>query len=179
MLTSAQIAEERRRLEARIAQLEEELEEEQCNSELINDRLKKSMLQVGKYLKFKRQWNWPSSVPLKLCIILCCLFLILDWPDECGAHCGAQQLSTWWRSSWPTWASEQRFEAETEWARDDGQIQVQSKYCILGGKDCSAGGAGGPGNEVNVIIATLWMWFMLYTPEIYQSIRKLLVLAYW
>uniref|UniRef100_A0AAQ5YFG1 Myosin-9 n=1 Tax=Amphiprion ocellaris TaxID=80972 RepID=A0AAQ5YFG1_AMPOC len=37
---------ERRRLEARIAQLEEELEEEQCNTELTNDRLKKAMLQT-------------------------------------------------------------------------------------------------------------------------------------
>lgn len=44
---SAQVVEERRRLEARIAQLEEELEEEQCNTELINDRLKKAMLQVS------------------------------------------------------------------------------------------------------------------------------------
>ncbi|KAF7658076.1 hypothetical protein LDENG_00017600 [Lucifuga dentata] len=43
---NAQIAEERRRLEARIAQLEEELEEEQCNTELVNDRLKKAMLQT-------------------------------------------------------------------------------------------------------------------------------------
>lgn len=43
---SAQAADERRRLEARIAQLEEELEEEQCNTELTNDRLKKAMLQV-------------------------------------------------------------------------------------------------------------------------------------
>uniref|UniRef100_A0A665WNX8 Myosin-9 n=1 Tax=Echeneis naucrates TaxID=173247 RepID=A0A665WNX8_ECHNA len=42
----AQAAEERRRLEARIAQLEEELEEEQCNTELTNDRLKKAMLQT-------------------------------------------------------------------------------------------------------------------------------------
>uniref|UniRef100_A0A7N6C154 Myosin-9 n=1 Tax=Anabas testudineus TaxID=64144 RepID=A0A7N6C154_ANATE len=42
---NAQVAEERRRLEARIAQLEEELEEEQCNTELTNDRLKKAMLQ--------------------------------------------------------------------------------------------------------------------------------------
>ncbi|XP_041673164.1 myosin-9-like isoform X2 [Cheilinus undulatus] len=42
---NAQAVEERRRLEARIAQLEEELEEEQCNTELVNDRLKKSMLQ--------------------------------------------------------------------------------------------------------------------------------------
>uniref|UniRef100_A0A7N8XVU0 Myosin-9 n=1 Tax=Mastacembelus armatus TaxID=205130 RepID=A0A7N8XVU0_9TELE len=41
-----QAAEERRRLEARIAQLEEELEEEQCNTELTNDRLKKAMLQT-------------------------------------------------------------------------------------------------------------------------------------
>ncbi|XP_063760165.1 myosin-9-like isoform X2 [Eleginops maclovinus] len=42
---NAQVVEERRRLEARIAQLEEELEEEQCNTELTNDRLKKAMLQ--------------------------------------------------------------------------------------------------------------------------------------
>uniref|UniRef100_A0A671YHW4 Myosin-9 n=1 Tax=Sparus aurata TaxID=8175 RepID=A0A671YHW4_SPAAU len=47
---NAQIAEERRRLEARIAQLEEELEEEQCNTELTNDRLKKAMLQVCEQL---------------------------------------------------------------------------------------------------------------------------------
>lgn len=39
--------EEKRRLEARIAQLEEELEEEQGNTELVNDRLKKANLQVG------------------------------------------------------------------------------------------------------------------------------------
>lgn len=38
--------EEKRRLEARIAQLEEELEEEQSNTELVNDRLKKANLQV-------------------------------------------------------------------------------------------------------------------------------------
>ncbi|XP_068605696.1 myosin-9-like [Brachionichthys hirsutus] len=43
---SAQAAEERRRLDARIGQLEEELEEEQCNTELTNDRLKKAMLQA-------------------------------------------------------------------------------------------------------------------------------------
>ncbi|XP_028310816.1 myosin-9-like isoform X2 [Gouania willdenowi] len=43
---NAQAADERRRLEARIAQLEEELEEEQCNIELINDRMKKAMLQT-------------------------------------------------------------------------------------------------------------------------------------
>lgn len=38
--------EEKRRLEGRIAQLEEELEEEQSNTELVNDRLKKANLQV-------------------------------------------------------------------------------------------------------------------------------------
>uniref|UniRef100_A0A3Q2XQV2 Myosin-9 n=1 Tax=Hippocampus comes TaxID=109280 RepID=A0A3Q2XQV2_HIPCM len=43
---NAQAAEERRRLEARIAQLEEEVEEEQCNTELMNDRMKKAMLQT-------------------------------------------------------------------------------------------------------------------------------------
>uniref|UniRef100_A0A8C3NSB9 Myosin-9 n=1 Tax=Geospiza parvula TaxID=87175 RepID=A0A8C3NSB9_GEOPR len=43
---SALAMEEKRRLEARIAQLEEELEEEQGNTEIINDRLKKANLQV-------------------------------------------------------------------------------------------------------------------------------------
>ena len=40
------VVEEKRRVEARVAQLEEELEEEQCNLELINDRLKRAVLQV-------------------------------------------------------------------------------------------------------------------------------------
>ncbi|KAB5515057.1 hypothetical protein PHYPO_G00248750 [Pangasianodon hypophthalmus] len=38
--------EEKRRLEARIAQLEEELDEEQCSIELVNDQLKKANMQV-------------------------------------------------------------------------------------------------------------------------------------
>lgn len=46
LVFSALIAEEKRKLESRIAQLEEELEEEQCNTELVNDRLKKALLQV-------------------------------------------------------------------------------------------------------------------------------------
>lgn len=40
------LADEKRRLEARISQLEEELEEEQGNMELLNDRLRKSSQQV-------------------------------------------------------------------------------------------------------------------------------------
>lgn len=47
-LPRALALEEKRRLEARIAQLEEELEEEQGNTELVNDRLKKANLQVGR-----------------------------------------------------------------------------------------------------------------------------------
>jgi len=39
-------SDEKRRLEARIAQLEEELDDEQGNGELLNDRLRKSILQV-------------------------------------------------------------------------------------------------------------------------------------
>lgn len=39
-------SDERRRLDARIAQLEEELEEEHLNVELVNDRMKKATLQV-------------------------------------------------------------------------------------------------------------------------------------
>lgn len=40
------LSDEKRRLEAKIAQLEEELEEEQSNMEIINDRLRKSTQQV-------------------------------------------------------------------------------------------------------------------------------------
>lgn len=43
--------EEKRRLEARITQLEEELEEEQSNTELLNDRFRKTSMQVHLRLK--------------------------------------------------------------------------------------------------------------------------------
>lgn len=41
------LADEKRRLEARIAQLEEDLEEESSNMEILNDRLRKSTQQVN------------------------------------------------------------------------------------------------------------------------------------
>lgn len=41
------MADEKRRLEAKISQLEEELEEEQSNMEILNDRLRKSTQQVS------------------------------------------------------------------------------------------------------------------------------------
>lgn len=40
------LSDEKRRLEAKISQLEEELEEEQSNMEILNDRLRKSTQQV-------------------------------------------------------------------------------------------------------------------------------------
>jgi len=40
------LSDEKRRLEAKIQQLEEELEEEQGNMEMLNDRLRKSTQQV-------------------------------------------------------------------------------------------------------------------------------------
>lgn len=45
--TRSALLDEKRRLEARIAQLEEELEEEQSNMELLNDRFRKTTLQVA------------------------------------------------------------------------------------------------------------------------------------
>lgn len=47
MLARSALLEEKRRLEARVSQLEEELEEEQTNSELAADRQRKATLQVG------------------------------------------------------------------------------------------------------------------------------------
>lgn len=46
LLPRSALLDEKRRLEARIAQLEEELEEEQSNMELLNDRFRKTTLQV-------------------------------------------------------------------------------------------------------------------------------------
>lgn len=43
------LQEEKKRLEARIVQLEEELDEEHCNSEIINERYRKSAQQVRTY----------------------------------------------------------------------------------------------------------------------------------
>lgn len=48
-LCRSALLDEKRRLEARIAQLEEELEEEQSNMELLNDRFRKTTLQVKQY----------------------------------------------------------------------------------------------------------------------------------
>uniref|UniRef100_A0A8C3Y6Y7 Myosin heavy chain 10 n=1 Tax=Catharus ustulatus TaxID=91951 RepID=A0A8C3Y6Y7_CATUS len=45
-LAGSALLDEKRRLEARIAQLEEELEEEQSNMELLNERFRKTTLQV-------------------------------------------------------------------------------------------------------------------------------------
>lgn len=45
-LFRAALLEEKRRLEARVSQLEEELEEEQTNSELVAERQRKTTLQV-------------------------------------------------------------------------------------------------------------------------------------
>ncbi|KAF3852305.1 hypothetical protein F7725_005660 [Dissostichus mawsoni] len=48
------LADEKRRLEARITQLEEELEEEQLNTEMVNDRWKRSALQLTTELGAER-----------------------------------------------------------------------------------------------------------------------------
>lgn len=47
------MADEKRRLEAKISQLEEELEEEQSNMEILNDRLRKSTQQVSRHQLLK------------------------------------------------------------------------------------------------------------------------------
>uniref|UniRef100_A0A803W2I7 Myosin heavy chain 10 n=1 Tax=Ficedula albicollis TaxID=59894 RepID=A0A803W2I7_FICAL len=52
------LLDEKRRLEARIAQLEEELEEEQSNMELLNERFRKTTLQVSQgWTRSTRSWQ--------------------------------------------------------------------------------------------------------------------------
>lgn len=46
-VSRSSLLEDKRRLEARAAQLEEELEEEQGNLELLNERMRKTNLQVN------------------------------------------------------------------------------------------------------------------------------------
>lgn len=55
--TRSALLDEKRRLEARIAQLEEELEEEQSNMELLNDRFRKTTLQVT--ARLSPSWGGP------------------------------------------------------------------------------------------------------------------------
>lgn len=45
-VASSLLTDEKRRLEARITQLEEDLEEEQLNVEMVNDRMKRNTQQV-------------------------------------------------------------------------------------------------------------------------------------
>uniref|UniRef100_A0AAQ4Q837 Myosin-9 n=1 Tax=Gasterosteus aculeatus aculeatus TaxID=481459 RepID=A0AAQ4Q837_GASAC len=54
LVCSSVLAEDKRRLEARITQLEEELEEEQLNTEMVNDRLKRSTEQMTTELAEER-----------------------------------------------------------------------------------------------------------------------------
>lgn len=63
------LQDEKRRLEARIAQLEEELEEEQGNMEAMSDRVRKATQQVGAWA-LEQQKPHTSSVT---CITGCCV----------------------------------------------------------------------------------------------------------
>ena len=56
VLLRAAILEEKRQLEGRLGQMEEELEEEQSNSELLNDRYRKLLLQVSAALSPRVAW---------------------------------------------------------------------------------------------------------------------------
>lgn len=56
VLLRAAVLEEKRQLEGRLGQMEEELEEEQSNSELLNDRYRKLLLQVSAALSPRATW---------------------------------------------------------------------------------------------------------------------------
>lgn len=62
--------EDKRRLEARIAQLEEELDEEQNNAELANDRARKSGLQV------RLSELLANCAPLSVCRLLQLFYIV-------------------------------------------------------------------------------------------------------
>lgn len=79
LLSRSISSDEKRRLEAKISQLEEELEEEQNNLESLNDRLRKSQQLVGpgwtesRGLTFVERWSLGAAwMRLKkpLCFVL-------------------------------------------------------------------------------------------------------------
>lgn len=106
---SALGSEERRRLEARIAQLEEELEEEQNNTELVNDRLKRALLQV----RHAPEINKTCSVSMKCLQISLCL-LCVDGPDKRGADGRAQHHTASGGGAITDGAAEQGAETQTD-----------------------------------------------------------------
>lgn len=84
------LADEKRRLEAKISQLEEELEEEQSNMEILNDRLRKSTQQVA-----RQQQLLESLKGSKRCRSLILLFACIPSTDgsaEQRAADGAHHL---------------------------------------------------------------------------------------
>lgn len=90
------MADEKRRLEARIAELEEDLEEEQVSAEMLNDRLKRATLQV-------------SSSRGSACVLMGEVMLLLLWQQlqqilwnnrrtlvmSSEGHCRTKSKQTW------------------------------------------------------------------------------------
>jgi len=82
----AALLEEKRRLEARIAQLEEDLDEEQSNVEIANERARKSAMQVSSH-SFKK-------IEVKVVLTnkwwkLCLRCLVSTSISVCVMHCGS------------------------------------------------------------------------------------------
>lgn len=69
LMPRSALLDEKRRLEARITQLEEELEEEQSTAELLNDRFRKTTLQV-RVRGLSRSSHTASSTRLTLTLSL-------------------------------------------------------------------------------------------------------------
>lgn len=123
------LADEKRRLEAKISQLEEELEEEQSNMEILNDRLRKSTQQVsGQQLLESLKGSISADASP-----LFARFPSTGGSAEQRATDGAQHLPEEWKCSATDGAPEQRAESQAPGDGEPGQVQVQVLHHRLGG----------------------------------------------
>lgn len=154
------LADEKRRLEGRISQLEEELEEEQGNMEILNDRLRKSTQQVqgweptlthgGSQIRRVRRHLAPSA----------------GGPAEQRAADGAHHRPEERERPATDGTAEQGAENQAPRDGKPGQVQVQVLHLCPGGQSGTAGGAAGAGEQVRPCYCTLIVLCSMCAPRV-------------
>lgn len=142
---SSLLSDEKRRLEARIAQLEEELDEEHLNTEMVNDRLKRTMMQVGSIDALRRRMLMIAIAHLSASSVS----LTSEWSAQHRALYRAQQFAAAGGQPFPAGPPEQGAETEAAGPWGHHQVKVQVLHHLTGGPDRSAGRAAGRGVEVS------------------------------
>lgn len=163
------LADEKRRLEGRISQLEEELEEEQSNMEILNDRLRKSTQQVkwweltltqgGSQIRRVIRHFPPST----------------GGPAEQRAADGTHHRSKERERPATDGTAEQGAENQAPRDGKPGQVQVQVLHLCPGGQSGTAGGAAGAGEQVRPCYCTFIFLCSMCAPYITPMISAVVL----